>query len=593
MYLSDLLALAAPLLSLATAEQFAIPEVEKFVAKALAQNPSLHQEYKPLAGKAPDFDPAATKGLKEDDMSTPYWLENINHQGIAAFGPSGYTVFRNVKSYGAVGDGNADDTAAIQAAIADGGRCGEGCASTTTTPAVVYFPAGTYKISSPIFDYYYTMLIGNVNNPPTLKATSGFNNGSGGSIVDSDPYFSADPNWTPTNVFMRQVRNLVFDTTAVAANVGISGIHWPTAQATSLQNVVFNLAAGSGSSHLGLFCESGSAGFLTDLTINGGKTGLAIGNQQFTIRNVVFNNVQTAIAHYWDWGFTYAGLTFNGCGVGIDITSGGSSGNAVGSIVLIDSTISNTPIGIKADFSSSSTPATAGSVILENVVLEKVATAAVLDNGNTALAGGSTTIAAWGQGHSYTPSGPNFFEGSIAPVNRPSSLTSGGKYYTQSKPQYGSLALSSFVSARSSGATGNGHTDDTTALQNAISSAASAGKVLFVDAGTYLVTKTITIPPNSKIVGEAFSVIMSSGSFFNNINSPQPVLLVGTTSGQSGSAQLSDLIIATQGAQAGAVLIQWNLAAPAGSPSGLWDVHTRVGGFVGGRVPGGHSPPRL
>jgi len=75
-------------------------------------------------------------------------------------------------------------------------------------------------------------------------------------------------------------------------------------------------------------------------------------------------------------------------------------------------------------------------------------------------------------------------------------------------------------------------------------------------------------------------VIMSSGSFFNNINSPQPVVQVGTT-GQTGVVQWSDMIVSTQGTQAGAILIQWNLASPAASPSGMWDVHIRVGGFVG------------
>lgn len=40
------------------------------------------------------------------------------------------------------------------------------------------------------------------------------------------------------------------------------------------------------------------------------------------------------------------------------------------------------------------------------------------------------------------------------------------------------------------------------------------------------------------------------------------------------------MIVATQGTQAGAILIEWNLAT-SGTPSGMWDVHTRVGGFAG------------
>jgi glucan 1,3-beta-glucosidase len=152
------------------------------------------------------------------------------------------------------GNGVTDDTAAINAAINGGGRCGEGCASSTTTPAVVYFPAGTYLISSSLIDQYYTQLIGNPNDVPTLKATAGF---SGFGLIDGDKYYTANLNWGSTNVFYRQVRNFIFDLTSIPATSQATGIHWPTAQATSLQNIVFQMSAASGTQHVGLFCESG------------------------------------------------------------------------------------------------------------------------------------------------------------------------------------------------------------------------------------------------------------------------------------------------------------------------------------------------
>jgi glucan 1,3-beta-glucosidase len=152
------------------------------------------------------------------------------------------------------GDGVTDDTAAINNAISAGGRCGQGCASSTTTPASVYFPAGTYLISSSIIDQYYTNLIGDPTNVPTLKATAGF---SGFGLIDADKYYTQNLNWGSTNVFYRQVRNFIIDTTNIPSGNAATGIHWPTAQATSLQNLVFQMSAASGTQHVGVFCESG------------------------------------------------------------------------------------------------------------------------------------------------------------------------------------------------------------------------------------------------------------------------------------------------------------------------------------------------
>ncbi|KAK6210577.1 hypothetical protein LQW54_006060 [Pestalotiopsis sp. IQ-011] len=512
-----------------------------------------------------------------------YWLGDISHQGVAPFAGSGYTVFRNVKDYGAKGDGVTDDTAAINAAITAGGnRCGKGCASTTETPAIVYFPAGTYIISSSIIPYYFTQLYGDPTSRPVLKATAGF---SGFGLIDGNPYWTSDLNWVSVNVFYRQVRNFVIDTTNIAPGTAATGMHWPTSQATSLQNIEFNMPTTSGVVHVGLFIESGSGGFMSDLTFNGGATGASMGNQQYTMRNLVFNNCGTAaIIQLWDWGWTYIGLSINNCGKGIDISAGGSSDQDVGSITVIDSTIVNTPVGIVTAYSSSSQPPTAGSIVLENISLQNVPVAVQGPNG-TLLSGGTSTITGWSSGHRYTPNGPQSAVGAITPNSRPSVLLgSNGRYYQRSKPQYETLAASSFVSVRSAGAKGDASADDTAAIQSAINSAASSGKVVFIDYGLYRLTSPISIPAGSKIVGEGYPVLMATGSYWSNINSPKPVLQVGSTSGQSGQVEMSDFVVGTQGSVPGAVLIEWNLASPSGSPSGMWDVHTRIGGFAGSNL---------
>lgn len=264
------------------------------------------------------------------------------------------------------------------------------------------------------------------------------------------------------------------------------------------------------------------------------------------------------------------------------MSSGGRSNILVGSVTLLDSTMTNTKTGVVTARDLNSQPLAGGSLVIENLKLNNVPVAIRGPDGPRLS--GVSSIAGWSEGNSYTPNGPTEVQGQMTPATRPSSLLqSDGKYYERSKPSYANLPASSFLSARTAGATGNGATDDTTALQNAINSAKSQNKVLYLDHGNYRVTKSIYIPGGSRIVGEAYSVILSSGSFFNNMTNPQPVVKIGN-SGEAGKVELSEFIISTQGQQRGAILIQHNLAAPAGSPSGLWDVHTRIGGFAGSNL---------
>lgn len=516
----------------------------------------------------------------------PYWFEQIKHQGKASFNSnSTYQVWRNVKDFGAKGDGLTDDTAAINAAISSSKRCAPGvCASSTTTPATVYFPAGTYIVSSSIIDYYYTNLIGNPNCLPVLKPTARF---TGLGVIDGNQYQAGNKlGFGSTNVFFRQVRNFIIDMTGVPASTAMTGIHWPTAQATSIQNVQFKMSSATGTQHQGLFIEEGSGGYVGDLRFDGGLYGLNVGNQQFTMRNITITNAVTAIYQIWSWGWTYSGITVSNCQVGLNMSHGFEAAQQVVSVTLLDSSFTNVPVGIITAHSTSSLPHSSGSLVMENVKFSNVPIIVKEYTDRTVLTGstGTTTIAAWGEGYYYIPNEPTYFERSLGANSRPSALvTSTGAYYARSKPQYEGLSTSSFLSVRGAGAKGDGVTDDTKALQAAINSAKSSGKVLFFDAGYYKVTSTLYVPAGSRITGESYPVIMSSGSFFSNIKSPKAVVQIGKV-GETGVVEWSDMIVSTQGAQAGASLIQWNLNSPSATPSGMWDVHVRVGGFTGSQL---------
>jgi glucan 1,3-beta-glucosidase len=321
---------------------------------------------------------------------------------------------------------------------------------------------------------------------------------------------------------------------------------------------------------------------MNDLIFYGGLNGVVFGNQQFTVRNLTFYNAITAIDQIWDWGWTYTGITIINCTTGLNMAGGGRTGQSTGSVTFLDSSFTNTKVAIVTAHDLSSLPATAGSLILDNIVLTNTPVA-VQGPAGTVLAGGTLTISGWGEGHEYTPNYQKNFENSITRFSRPSSLTTNGLFHARSKPQYQASPLSQFVSVRTGGAKGDGVTDDTAALNTILKNAAAAGQIVFFDAGTYKVTSTITIPLGSKVVGESYSVIMGTGSFFSSITAPQPVVSVGTV-GQKGIVEWSDMIVSTQGATAGAILIQWNLASTASSPSGMWDVHTRIGGFAGSNL---------
>lgn len=97
----------APLLSClsvvacAQAQLLELPQVDALVKQALKPLAAWTKYHGPK-GVIPNSNHLHGPVVASDPS---YWLADISHQGLAAFNsnPSGYTVFRNVKDYGAVG----------------------------------------------------------------------------------------------------------------------------------------------------------------------------------------------------------------------------------------------------------------------------------------------------------------------------------------------------------------------------------------------------------------------------------------------------------------------------------------------------------
>jgi glucan 1,3-beta-glucosidase len=378
---------------------------------------------------------------------------------------------------------------------------------------------------------------------------------------------------------------------------------------------------------------------MTDLVFNGGNYGAFLGNQQFTTRNMTFNNCQTAIYMNWNWLWTLKSLNINNCAIGIDMTSINLTTTIqnVGSIVLIDSVITNTPIGVSTLFSDNSNAKTSGTLIIDNVDFTGAQIAVAGEKGTQILAGGSV-VNSWAQGDAYrpvsamkmkrvpqatsqlpfvwmhsdlsslsstatssslpmmtfpantsstcaspaTPVTSGRIQQQLTALTKPASLLNGAKIFERSKPQYENVPVSSFVSVKSQGAKGDGVTDDTAAIQ-AIFNNAKSDQVIYFDHGAYVITSTVNVPPNIKITGEIWPLIMAGGTSFNDQTNPQPVFRVGMP-GDRGAVEISDLIFETLGPQPGAIMMEWNVADSSQGACGLWDVHFRIGGTAGTKL---------
>lgn len=195
-----------------------------------------------------------------------YWLDEQDHTGNArGYAPFlgndfTYPVYRNVRAFGAAGDGNKDDTDALQNAINTDGKGGNRFRNEVTTrPAEVFVPGGTYKISRTIDLRLNTILIGDPNNRPIFKASPGF---SGGSLING--YDFATDGTAGTTNFLVAIKNIVIDTTNINKDKDVIALNWGVAQACQLTNIRIQMPSNSGA-HIGIAIDQGSTTSIGDI----------------------------------------------------------------------------------------------------------------------------------------------------------------------------------------------------------------------------------------------------------------------------------------------------------------------------------------
>lgn len=523
------------------------------------------------------FQAAASCGSLTASNPSTYWYEKITHDGTSPFiNDKNWVVFRNVVTqYGADASGGSDSASAIQNAINDGTESGYSRSTnslgTTGQPAVVYLPAGTYTIESPLQLYVGTVLMGDPIAGTTIQAGSNFN---GNTLI-----YGKDPNQDSTTNFYIKVQHLTLDSNNVDKDTTFTLLDWSVSQATQLSDVVFNMPNYS-SGHTGVTMpEGGSGTFMGNLQFNGGVVGINVNNQQYEGKSLTFNGCTTGILVSHCYDCVFIDINFMNAEYGLDV-----SGGNIGFVALLDSTASYIKTVARA-----AAPSTGDhSLVIENFVKGNSVTNVATANGNSVLKN-NVQGQAWVWGNAYVPNGPNtgaHQKGTLYNSPRPSALTqSNGNYVVIEPPTYQEYDVSQFINVKQvSGypVYGDGSHDDTNNL-NAVISMYAGCKILYFPAGTYIVTNTIFFPAGSRVVGEAWAAISAVGSNYYNPQAPNVMVRIGN-SGDKGIAQFSGMLFTVADVLQGCTLLEVNIASNNPGDVAFWDCHFRVGGAAGSKV---------
>lgn len=348
------------------------------------------------------------------------------------------------------------------------------------------------------------MTSGDAQSPPTITVPAEFKNGEddasiiGVSVFDANIYIRGFPGagltwWDNQNNFYRQIRNFKFDLTKAKAKA--SAIHWQVAQATSMQNIEITLRSGApnaegrapGHSQVGINMENGSGGWFSDITIHGGFQAMILGSQQFTVRDIKIDDAWIGVKMIFGWTWLFARVTITASQIGFDFTTGGTLGATTHVTMIVDSKIGARFAVLSPYKAGRTSPAAAGSLMMENVDLSDSLIGisdGTGDGANVYLPGSQESpIPLWVQGNVWTIAGQaqnaSYFNSTtctfenntdyrrtaqeitvqklLSPIPRPPILTDSlGRWVGRARPQYEDRSVNDILSAKSNGLKGDG-----------------------------------------------------------------------------------------------------------------------------------------
>jgi sugar lactone lactonase YvrE len=448
------------------------------------------------------------------------------------------------------GDGVADDSAGLQQAI--------NTIQERTNQGILFVPAGRYRLTKTIYIWPGIRLIGFGTVRPTFVLaanTPGFQQGPAYMFffAGGRPRTNAPPPDANPGTFYSAMGNI--DIEIQDGNPGAVGVRAHYAQHCFLAHMDFQIGSGLAGIHDG-------GNVAQDVHFYGGKYGIWTRKPspgwQFTVIDATFEGQREAAIREHEAGLTLIRPRFKNVPTAISIDPQYSD-----ELWVKDGRMENVagPAVIISNENSARTE-----INMENLVCRNVSVLAVYRESGKRVAAPAETyeVKTFSHGLKYEEMGAvaaiqDVYETaplSVLPIPAPSD-------FLDLPP------IDTWVNIRSLGAIGDGTTDDTAALQKAI----AQHRTIYLPSGQYRVTDTITLRPDTVLIGLHPSVtrilLADSTPAFQGVGSPRPLL----ETPKEGTNIVTGIGLYTNGINPRAVAAKWM----AGKDSMMNDVR-----FLGG-----------